>query len=168
MIVNIVLLSPTAKYSVANSEPKYIIVNGTLSGVIKCFTNDVKPHSIEKLAKVNTLPKVKKMLNFRAANRRTGMYKLESVKNRRPIPSRTKNAIILSFRDKVQQEELVEEPVALLTPEPSPLLVVDPDRNKFPNLTAISSSILPVPVLLGKYFPMLEPTLEIYPSTLLF
>jgi len=73
MIVKTVLFSPIAKYSVANKEPKYIRVKGSRSAVNKCFTNEVNPHNMDKLAKVNTLPRVKNILNFRAANMRTGM-----------------------------------------------------------------------------------------------
>lgn len=60
---------------------------------------------------------------------------------------------------KVQHEVGDEADAEALTPEASPL-TEDPDRNKFPNRTAMSSSMLPVPVLLGIYLPKLDPTFE--------
>ncbi len=44
-----VLFNPTAKYRVANNEPKYMPVKGSRSELIKCLINDVKPQSIDKL-----------------------------------------------------------------------------------------------------------------------
>jgi len=73
MIVKMVLFSPIEKYKVANNEPKYMAVKGRRSDVSKCFTNDENPHNMDKLANEKRLPSVKNILNFRAANKRTGM-----------------------------------------------------------------------------------------------
>jgi len=73
MMVKTVLFSPIEKYKVANNEPKYMAVKGRRSDVIKCFTKEVNPHSMDKLANVKRLPSVKNILNLRDANSRTGM-----------------------------------------------------------------------------------------------
>lgn len=124
IIVKTVLLTPIAKYKVANNEPRYIRVNGTRSFVTKCFKKEVNPHNIDRLlinkhtcenppllnwfarfqnqrylANENTLPRVKNILNLRAANKRTGIYNVDSTKKRIPIPSSTKKPMILSFLD---------------------------------------------------------------------